>query len=68
MSAANLFTEIYASQIDTQGNLLIDSIEKSGQRLKMLVDGLLEFSKIDDLSIVTKSKVNLIKLTKDLTK
>ena len=68
MSAANLFTEIYASQIDTQGNLLIDSIEKSGQRLKMLVDGLLEFSKIDDLSIVTKTKVNLIKLTKDLTK
>jgi len=68
MSAANLFSEIYASQIDTQGNLLIDSIEKSGQRLKMLVDGLLEFTKIDDLSIVTKSKVNLIKLTKDLTK
>jgi len=68
MSAANLFSEIYASQIDTQGNLLIDSIEKSGQRLKMLVDGLLEFTKIDDLSIVTKTKVNLIKLTKDLTK
>ena len=68
MSAANLFSEIYASQIDTQGNLLIDSIEKSGQRLKMLVDGLLEFTKIDDLSLVTKTKVNLIKLTKDLTK
>ena len=68
MSAANLFSEIYASQIDTQGNLLIDSIEKSGQRLKMLVDGLLEFIKIDDLSILTKSKVDLIKLTKDLTK
>ena len=68
MSAANLFSEIYASQIDTQGNLLIDSIEKSGQRLKLLVDGLLEFTKIDDLSLVTKTKVNLIKLTKDLTK
>ncbi|MFZ4679539.1 MAG: sensor histidine kinase [Flavobacterium sp.] len=68
MSAANLFSEIYASQIDPQGNLLIDSIEKSGQRLKMLVDGLLEFTKIDDLSLVTKTKVNLIKLTKDLTK
>ena len=68
MSAANLFSEIYASQIDTQGNLLIDSIEKSGQRLKLLVDGLLEFTKIDDLSLVIKTKVNLIKLTKDLTK
>ena len=68
MSAANLFSEIYASQIDTQGNLLIDSIEKSGQRLKVLVDGLLEFTKIDDLSLITKSKVDLIKLTKDLTK
>ncbi|WP_396140725.1 ATP-binding protein [Flavobacterium sp.] len=68
MSAANLFSEIYASQIDTQGNLLIDSIEKSGQRLKLLVDGLLEFTKIDDLSLITKSKVDLIKLTKDLTK
>jgi len=68
MSAANLFSEIYASQIDTQGNLLIDSIEKSGQRLKLLVDGLLEFTKIDDLNLLTKSKVDLIKLVRDLTK
>lgn len=67
ISAASLFSEIYASQIDAEGNLIIDTIEKSGQRLKSLIDGLLQFSKIDELSLLTKSKVDLIKLIKDLT-
>jgi signal transduction histidine kinase len=68
ISAANLFTEIYASQIDAEGRLIIDLIEKSGQRLKSLIDGLLQFSKIDDLNLLTNSKVDLIKLVKDLHK
>ena len=67
ISSANLFSEIYASQIDADGRLIIDIIEKSGQRLKSLIDDLLQFSKIDDLSLLRKSKVDLIKLVKDLT-
>jgi signal transduction histidine kinase len=68
IGSANLFSEIYAKQIDEEGRVIIDVIEKSGQRLKSLIDGLLQFSKIDDLSLLTKTKVNLIKLVKDLTK
>ena len=66
MSAANIFSQIYSSQIDHQGNLIIDSIEQSGQRLRLLIDGLLQFSKIDDLSLLTKFEVNLNKMITDL--
>ncbi len=66
MSAANLFSDIYSSQIDSKGNLLLESIEKSGHRLRLLIDGLLQLSKIDDLSLLTKSTVNLNEITTDL--
>jgi signal transduction histidine kinase len=68
ISAANLFLEIYASQIDEDGRLIIDIIEKSGQRLKSMIDDLFHFSKIDDLTLLKTAKVDLIKLVQDLTK
>jgi len=67
LSAANLFSELYASQLDTDGNHIIDSIAMSGQRLKLLIDGLLEFSKIDDISQLKKSTVDLSKTTTELS-
>lgn len=67
MNAANLFSQIYSSQIDPDGNLLLGSIEKSGQRLRSLIDGLLQFSKIEDVSSLTKSTINLKETTTDLT-
>lgn len=67
MSAANIFSESYSSQLDSQGKLLIDSIEKSGERLILLIDGLLEFSKIDDVNLLKKSRVNLNDLVTDFT-
>ncbi len=67
MSAATIFSETYASQLDTQGKLLIDSIEKSGERLILLIDGLLKFSKIDDVRLLEKSKVNLNEVITDFT-
>lgn len=67
MNAANIFSQMYAPKIDPKGNLLISSIERSGQRLKSLIDGLLQFSKIDDVSLLTKSEVNLNEITTDLT-
>lgn len=68
IGTANIFSKIYASQIDIEGRHIIDLIEQSAQRLKSLIDGLLQFSKIDDLSLLTKSKVDLIKLVNDLAK
>lgn len=67
LSAANLLSELYASQLDTDGNHIIDSIAMSGQRLKLLIDGLLEFSKIDDISQLKKSTVDLSKTTTELS-
>ncbi len=67
MSAATIFSETYASQLDSQGKLLIDSIEKSGERLILLIDGLLKFSKIDDVRLLEKSKVNLNEVITDFT-
>jgi signal transduction histidine kinase len=67
MNAASIFSQMYAPKLDPKGNLLISSIEKSGQRLKSLIDGLLQFSKIDDISLLTKSEVNLNEITTDLT-
>lgn len=68
MGAASLFTDMYASQIASEGKLVLDSIEQSARRLKSMIDGLLQFSKNNDLSLLTKSKVDLFQLTNDLTK
>lgn len=65
MGAANIFTQLYSTQLDQNGNFLIDSIEKSSQRLKLLIDGLLEFSKIDDVTLLVKSKISLPKIITD---
>ncbi len=59
MGAANVFSQIYSKHIDDKGKQLISSIEKSGKQLRSLIDGLLEFSKIDDVNLLSKSKLNL---------
>ena len=59
MSIANLFSKIYESKIDPQGSYMLDLIEKSGKRLALMIDGLLQFSKIDSISLLTKTKINL---------
>ena len=67
IGAANIFSELYASKLDPKGNLLIDSIEKSSHRLKLLIDGLLQFSKIDDVRLLKKSEVHVKKIIEDLS-
>ena len=59
MSIENLFSKIYESKIDPQGSYMLDLIEKSGKRLALMIDGLLQFSKIDSISLLTKTKINL---------
>ena len=59
MSIANLFSKTYAPQIDPKGSYMLDLIEKSGKRLALMIDGLLQFSKIDGVSLLKKSKVTL---------
>jgi signal transduction histidine kinase len=66
ISAAHVFSESYAAQLDPRGNLIIESIEKSGRRLKSLIDGLLQFSKIDDVSLLKKSIIYLTELINNI--
>ncbi len=66
IGASKLITMKYASELNPKGVILLDGIEKSSQRLKLLIDRLLEFSKIDNPRLIPKSKVNLKKSTEDL--
>jgi len=59
MSIANLFSNTYASKIDTKGSFMLDLIEKSGKLLALMIYGLLQFSKIDSIILLTKTKINL---------
>ena len=59
MSVANLFSKTYELQLDSKGSVMLDLIEKSAKRLSLMIDGLLQFSKVDGMSLLIKSKVTL---------
>jgi signal transduction histidine kinase len=59
MSVANLFSKTYQIQLDSKGIHMLDLIEKSATRLSLMIDGLLQFSKVDGMSLLIKSKVTL---------
>lgn len=65
-SLTKMFIEIYGNSIDEKGRLLLESIGNSGQRLRGLIDGLLQFSKCDDLSSLTKSSIELTNLKEEI--
>lgn len=54
---ANLFIENYKTIIDEEGHEIINLIKSSSDKLKEMIDGLLEYSKAD--RIVTENKVDL---------
>ena len=66
MSVANLFSKTYELQLDSKGSVMLDLIEKSAKRLSLMIDGLLQFSKVDGLSLLIKSKVTLSKTITEL--
>jgi len=67
MSIVNLFSKTYELQIEAKGRVMLDLIEKSAKRLSLMIDGLLQFSKIDGISLLKKSKVTLSETITELT-
>ncbi len=58
-SLADLFSQNYKSQIDAEGLELIDLIQTSATNLKGMIEGLLDHSKNDGLSVDDKEWVNI---------
>lgn len=56
---AEALIEDYASEIDTYGKNLLQMIGSSAEKLKLLVNGLLEHSKSESISLRKKSSVSI---------
>jgi signal transduction histidine kinase len=63
---SQLFLENYGSQIDNAGLEMLNLIEGSAEKLRSLIDGLLEYSKSESVLKERKSTINLRDLQKDI--
>ena len=65
-SMAVLFLENYGSKVDAKGRKILELIKSSSDKLRGLIDGLLEYSRSESVLKENKSKVNLKDLKKDI--
>lgn len=65
-SLANLFIDSYGEKLDEEGQNFISLIAHSSDKLKKLIDGLLEYSKSNTMLKEDKVEVNLTELVKDI--
>lgn len=66
-SLIKLFSDDYHSIIDTDGQILLNLIESSSDKLKIIVDGLLEYSRSESMLKEKKSMIDLAVLKKDIS-
>lgn len=66
-SLIKLFSDDYLSIIDENGQLLLNLIESSSNKLKSIVDGLLEYSRSESVIKDKKSLLDLKVLVKDIS-
>ena len=62
----NLFSEKYTSAIDDKGKNMLATVSKSSDKLRSMVDGLLAYSRCENVLVDEKAIINLQNLTKDL--
>ena len=65
-SLSQLFKEVYSSNIDDEGQNLIGLIQSSSEKLRSIIDGLLDYSKSTKIIHDNKIDINLEKLKEDL--
>lgn len=65
-SMLKLFAEEYNSKIDSEGREMISLIESSADKLRRLIDGLLEYSRSETILKENKSTINLEVLKNDI--
>lgn len=66
LGMAKLFFEDYGSKIDAEGHKMLELILSSAERLKELIDGLLEYSRSESLLKEEKSRIDLKSLINDM--
>lgn len=64
---ANLFLENYKTIIDEEGQEIIRLIKSSSEKLKEMIDGLLEYSKADKIVTDIKNEVSIEVLEKEIS-
>lgn len=64
---AAFFMENYGSAIDSEGNEIINLIKNSADKLRQMIDGLLEYSKTDQITTENQTEVNLKILKEDIS-
>ncbi|MFT6857022.1 MAG: signal transduction histidine kinase [Cyclobacteriaceae bacterium] len=64
---SELFAENYSAQIDDEGNKMLSLIAKSSDKLRNLIDGLLEYSRFESVLKEKKSQININSLIDDMT-
>jgi signal transduction histidine kinase len=63
----DLFLENYKTKIDEEGHEIIHLIKSSSDKLKAMIDGLLEYSKTDNIVKDNKTEVNLEVLKNEIS-
>ena len=66
-SLIKLFSDDYHSIIDTDGQILLNLIQNSSDKLKILVDGLLDYSRSEGVLKEKKSVIELATLKKEIS-
>lgn len=61
------FIDNYGSKIDTEGHEIIHLIKSSSDKLRQMIDGLLEYSKTDKIVTENKTEVSLQILKKEIS-
>jgi signal transduction histidine kinase len=64
---SQLLSENYNSQVDNEGKEMLSLITKSSENLKKLIDGLLDYSRSENVLKENKSQINLNSLIDELT-
>jgi len=64
---SQLLSKNYSSQLDNEGKEMLSLLSKASDRLRNLIDGLLEYSRCENVLKENKSQVNINSLMDDLT-
>ena len=64
---ADFFIENYKTTIDEEGHEIINLIKSSSDKLREMIDGLLEYSKVDKILTDNKAEVNLQVLINEIS-
>lgn len=66
-STAELFKDYYAHALDEEGTTMLSFIQSASNKLKSLIEGLLEYSKSDTILIEKKEEISLQDLNAEIS-